>query len=178
VGRVPADRRQDYQRQFVQPLIPDPKSDIAGDDPDPRHRRRRIGARVNRHSDDGERFWSRRPIHLWIANELVGSLSEILDDANNLDPGAGLFPFTAGLANVPADRLLSREHHAHKRLVDDCDVLAEVRIANAASPIPKGLHSITAQLTLDNADETIDWYSSSTGPNRTSRKWRIQHSCS
>jgi PhnB protein len=36
-------------------------------------------------------------------------------------------------------------------------------MAKAASPIPKGLHAITPQLTLDKAGETIDWYKKAFG---------------
>lgn len=31
-------------------------------------------------------------------------------------------------------------------------------MAKAASAVPKGLHTMTPQLTLDNAAETLDWY--------------------
>ena len=33
----------------------------------------------------------------------------------------------------------------------------------AASPVPNGLHTITPQLTLDNASEAIDWYKKAFG---------------
>ena len=36
-------------------------------------------------------------------------------------------------------------------------------MAKAASPVPKGLHTITPQLTLDNANEAIDWYKKAFG---------------
>ena len=39
----------------------------------------------------------------------------------------------------------------------------------AASPIPKGFHTITPQLTLDNAAETIDWYKKAFGAEEISR---------
>jgi PhnB protein len=36
-------------------------------------------------------------------------------------------------------------------------------MAKASSPVPKGLHTITPQLTLDNANQTIDWYKKAFG---------------
>ncbi len=36
-------------------------------------------------------------------------------------------------------------------------------MAKAASPVPKGLHTITPQLTLDNAAKTLDWYQTAFG---------------
>jgi PhnB protein len=36
-------------------------------------------------------------------------------------------------------------------------------MAKAAKPIPEGYHSITPQLTLDNAAQTIDWYKKALG---------------
>ena len=31
-------------------------------------------------------------------------------------------------------------------------------MSKAASPVPQGYHTVTAQLALDNAAQTIDWY--------------------
>ena len=36
-------------------------------------------------------------------------------------------------------------------------------MAKAASAVPKGLHTITPQLTLDNANATLDWYKKAFG---------------
>jgi len=42
-------------------------------------------------------------------------------------------------------------------------------MAKAARPIPEGYHSITPQLTLDNAAQTIDWYKKALGAEEVSR---------
>ena len=34
----------------------------------------------------------------------------------------------------------------------------EAEMAKAKSPIPEGFHTVTPQLTLDNAAQTIEWY--------------------
>lgn len=52
-------------------------------------------------------------------------------------------------------------------------------MAKAASPVPKGLRTITAQLTVDNAARTIDWYKKAFGAEELSRSpgpdGRIMH---
>jgi len=42
-------------------------------------------------------------------------------------------------------------------------------MAKAASPVPQGLRTITAQLTLDNAGRTIDWYKRAFGAEELDR---------
>jgi PhnB protein len=42
-------------------------------------------------------------------------------------------------------------------------------MAKATSAVPDGLHTITPQLTLDNAVEAIDWYKKALGAEETSR---------
>jgi PhnB protein len=42
-------------------------------------------------------------------------------------------------------------------------------MANAAKPIPEGYHTITPQLTLDNAAQTIDWYKRALGAEEVGR---------
>jgi len=42
-------------------------------------------------------------------------------------------------------------------------------MAKAKSAIPEGLHTITPQMTLDNASEAIDWYKQALGAEETSR---------
>lgn len=42
-------------------------------------------------------------------------------------------------------------------------------MAKAAKPIPVGFHSLTPQLTLDNAAQTIDWYKKALGAREVSR---------
>ena len=42
-------------------------------------------------------------------------------------------------------------------------------MAKAKSAIPEGLHTITPQMTLDNASEAIDWYKKALGAEETSR---------
>ncbi|MGE5834615.1 MAG: VOC family protein, partial [Acidobacteriota bacterium] len=42
-------------------------------------------------------------------------------------------------------------------------------MAKAARPVPEGLRTITPQLTLDNAAETIDWYKRAFGAEEISR---------
>ena len=42
-------------------------------------------------------------------------------------------------------------------------------MATAKSAVPAGLHTITPQLTLDNAVEAIDWYKKAFGAQETSR---------
>ena len=42
-------------------------------------------------------------------------------------------------------------------------------MAKAAKPVPDGYHTITAQLTLDNAAQTIDWYKRALGAEEVSR---------
>src|SRR3954464_443079 len=42
-------------------------------------------------------------------------------------------------------------------------------MARAAKPVPEGYHSITPQLTLDNAAQTMDWYKKALGAEEVSR---------
>jgi PhnB protein len=42
-------------------------------------------------------------------------------------------------------------------------------MAKAAKPVPDGYHTITPQLTLDNAARTIDWYKQALGAEEVSR---------
>ncbi len=42
-------------------------------------------------------------------------------------------------------------------------------MAKAKSPIPQGFHSVTPQLTLDNAAQAIEWYKKALGAEETSR---------
>ena len=42
-------------------------------------------------------------------------------------------------------------------------------MAKAKSAIPEGLHTVTPQMTLDNASEAIDWYKKALGAEETSR---------
>jgi PhnB protein len=42
-------------------------------------------------------------------------------------------------------------------------------MAKAAKPVPNGYHTITPQLTLDNAAKTIDWYKRALGAEEVSR---------
>lgn len=42
-------------------------------------------------------------------------------------------------------------------------------MAKAAKPVPQGYHTITPQLTLDNAAQTIDWYKKALGAEEVSR---------
>jgi PhnB protein len=42
-------------------------------------------------------------------------------------------------------------------------------MAKAKSPIPQGLHTVTPQLTLDNATQSIEWYKKALGAEETSR---------
>lgn len=42
-------------------------------------------------------------------------------------------------------------------------------MAKASSYVPKGLHTITPQLTLDNAKDTLDWYKKAFGATETYR---------
>jgi PhnB protein len=42
-------------------------------------------------------------------------------------------------------------------------------MAKAARPVPEGFHTITPQLALDNAAETIDWYKRAFGAEEISR---------
>ena len=52
-------------------------------------------------------------------------------------------------------------------------------MAKAASPVPKGLHTMTPQITLDSAARTIDWYKKAFGAEEVSRSpgpdGRIMH---
>src|SRR6058998_1951253 len=53
-------------------------------------------------------------------------------------------------------------------------------MAKAAKPVPEGYHTITPQLTLDNAADTIDWYKKALGAKELSRNvgpdGKIMHS--
>ncbi len=42
-------------------------------------------------------------------------------------------------------------------------------MTKAANPVPKGFHTITPQLTLDNAAQTIDWYKKALGAEEVHR---------
>jgi PhnB protein len=42
-------------------------------------------------------------------------------------------------------------------------------MANAAKPVPEGYHTITPQLTLDNAAETLEWYKTALGAEEVGR---------
>src|ERR1700681_3631867 len=45
----------------------------------------------------------------------------------------------------------------------------EVDMAKAKSPVPEGFHTVTPQLTLDNAAQAIDWYKKALGAVEVSR---------
>jgi PhnB protein len=45
----------------------------------------------------------------------------------------------------------------------------EVSMAKAAKPVPDGYHSITPQLTLENAAQSIEWYKKALGAEELSR---------
>jgi PhnB protein len=45
----------------------------------------------------------------------------------------------------------------------------EVGMAKAKNPIPEGFHTVTPQLTLDNAAQAIDWYKKALGAEEISR---------
>jgi PhnB protein len=45
----------------------------------------------------------------------------------------------------------------------------EVDMAKAKRPVPEGFHTVTPQLTLDNAAQAIDWYKKALGAEETSR---------
>jgi PhnB protein len=47
--------------------------------------------------------------------------------------------------------------------------MKEVEMAKAKSPIPEGFHTVTPQLTLDNAAQAIDWYKKGLGAEEVSR---------
>ena len=42
-------------------------------------------------------------------------------------------------------------------------------MAKAAKPVPAGYHTVTPQLTLDNAAQAIDWYKKALGAEEVSR---------
>ena len=42
-------------------------------------------------------------------------------------------------------------------------------MAKAKKPIPEGFHTVTPQLTLDNAAQAIDWYKQALGAQEVSR---------
>ena len=42
-------------------------------------------------------------------------------------------------------------------------------MARAAKPVPEGYHTVTPQLTLDNAAQSIDWYKKALGAEEVSR---------
>lgn len=42
-------------------------------------------------------------------------------------------------------------------------------MARAAKPVPQGYHTVTPQLTLDNASQSIDWYKKALGAEEVSR---------
>jgi len=42
-------------------------------------------------------------------------------------------------------------------------------MAKAARPVPQGYHTITPQLTLDNAAQTMEWYKKALGAEEVSR---------
>ena len=46
---------------------------------------------------------------------------------------------------------------------------SEVHMAKASNAIPKGHHTVTPSLTLDNAAQAIDWYKKALGAEETSR---------
>jgi PhnB protein len=45
----------------------------------------------------------------------------------------------------------------------------EVTMAKAKSAVPEGFHTVTPQLTLDNASQAIDWYKKALGAEEVSR---------
>jgi PhnB protein len=47
--------------------------------------------------------------------------------------------------------------------------MKEVDMATAKRPVPEGYHTITPQLTLDNAAQAIDWYKKALGAEEVSR---------
>jgi PhnB protein len=51
----------------------------------------------------------------------------------------------------------------------DSSFLKEVEMAKAKSPVPDGFHTVTPQLTLDNAAQAIEWYKKALGAEEVSR---------
>jgi PhnB protein len=49
------------------------------------------------------------------------------------------------------------------------DTKKEVAMAKAKSPVPEGYHTVTPQLTLDNAAQAIEWYKKALGAEEGSR---------
>jgi PhnB protein len=45
----------------------------------------------------------------------------------------------------------------------------EIKMAKAKKPVPEGFHTVTPQLTLDNAAQAIDWYKKALGAEELSR---------
>ncbi len=50
-----------------------------------------------------------------------------------------------------------------------CIVMKEVEMARAKNPIPAGHHTVTPQLTLDNAAQAIEWYKQALGAEEKGR---------
>jgi uncharacterized glyoxalase superfamily protein PhnB len=48
-------------------------------------------------------------------------------------------------------------------------LIKEVRMTKAAKPVPEGFHTITPQLALDNAAQTIEWYKKAFGAEEIGR---------
>ena len=44
-------------------------------------------------------------------------------------------------------------------------------MAKAKNPIPEGHHTLTPQLTLDNAAQAIDWYKKALGAEEMPARW-------
>ena len=63
-----------------------------------------------------------------------------------------------------------RVHCGQHRMTSSSFVAKEVNaMSKAKSPIPEGYHSVTPQLTLDNAAKSIDWYKKALGAEEISR---------
>jgi PhnB protein len=68
-----------------------------------------------------------------------------------------------------SDRVARRRARLCKRAGSDLTRDTEVSMARAAKPVPEGYQTMTPQLTLDNAAQTMDWYVKALGAKEVSR---------
>src|SRR5436190_22634150 len=66
-------------------------------------------------------------------------------------------------------RISLQSHQRHNRMLGSRFQDKEVDMAKAKSAVPESYHTVTPQLTLDNAAQTIEWYKKALGAEELGR---------
>jgi len=72
---------------------------------------------------------------------------------------------------ISCEPFFSLPAHSSRSTMQDwhCGGKKEDVMAKAKSPVPEGYHTVTPQLTFDNAAQAIDWYKKALGAEEKSR---------